>query len=184
MVPRSQSSFGGLFLEGDDSSNDHGIVAASAHESPSEPQSNRSSCSLDDIKIGAGYFESDECNMMLRGLSPDENDTADIMCYSSEFISACQEAGKDQCQSAKKNSNCHALKHPGNNRLASNYFDNMDHLDYYWLSARCDGDSTFVCEVLKTLDQDGSLHVAQLRKTLSEHNFHEAVFHAVFPTIV
>jgi hypothetical protein len=177
---RQQSGFAGLLLERDYASNDHEYILSSSFESSSGSQGHRSLC---DIKIGAECLESDDSSMM-RGLSLDEDDNEDTMFNGSACISSRLEAGKDRrCQTSTEwNSDCFAWAQPGKDKPASNCLDSLCHLNYKWLLARCDDDSTFVCEVLETLDQDGSFHVEQIRKTLSDHSFEKAVFHAVYPT--
>jgi len=119
---------------------------------------------------------------MMRGLSLDDDDTQDTIFYRSSCISSRLEAGNERwkCQSPTESNKCVALAQPGNDRPASNCLDDLCHLNYKWLLERCDDDSAFVCEVLETLNQDGSFHVAQIRKTLSDHSFQKAVFHAEF----
>ena len=178
---RQQSGFAGLLLKGDDSRSVHEIVLPPSYESALGSLSHRSNFGSDEMK-GAACLESDDSNMM-RGLSLDEEDTEpDIGLCASSCTASRFEAGKERWRRQSQTeliSNCCALERPGKDIPASNCLDGLYHLDYKWLLERCDDDSTFVCEVLETLDQDGSYHVAQIRKALSDHSFEKAVFHAV-----
>ena len=176
---RKQSGFAGLLLERDDSRNENELILSSSFESSSGSQSHQSHR---DFKFGEKCSESEDSNMM-RGLSLDEDDTENTIFYGSSCISSRLEAGKERwiCQSPTEFNTCCGLEQPGKDRPASNCLEELCHLDYKWLLERCDDDSYFVCEVLQTLDQDGSFHVAQIRKALSDQSFHKAVFHAVRP---